>query len=77
MKAAQNIQAMPATEVLNRGSFMESFILVLDKAAKMVAPFKATESRIIVLAALTDVFIEHGFSLEQSLILSVKAYEIA
>ena len=77
MKAAQNIQAMPASEVSNRGSFMESFLLVLNKAAKMIAPFKATESKVVVLAALTDVFIEHGFSLEQALILSVKAYEIA
>lgn len=59
------------------GSFMESFLLVLNKAAKLIAPFKATESKVVVLAALTDVFIEHGFSLEQSLILSVKAYEIA
>jgi len=55
---------------------MESFVLVLNKAAKMIAPFKAIQNRVVVLAALTDVFIEHGFSLDQALILSVKAYEI-
>jgi len=62
---------------INNAFFMESFLLVLNKAAKMIVPFKATEKRVVVLAALTNVFIEHGFSLDQALVLSVKAYEIA
>jgi hypothetical protein len=56
---------------------MDSVILVINKAAKMVAPFKAENEKAIVLAALVDVFIEHGFSLNQALILSVRAYEIS
>jgi hypothetical protein len=55
---------------------MESLNLVIEKAAKMIAPYKATENKYVVLTALTDLFIEHGFSLEQSLILSLKAYEL-
>jgi hypothetical protein len=56
---------------------MESFSLVINKAADMIAPFKGETSKAVVLAALVDVFIEHGFTLEQALILAVKAYEIS
>jgi hypothetical protein len=56
---------------------MESFDLVLNKAAKMIAPFKSGNSKVIILAALVDLFIEHGFSLDQALVLAVKAYEIS
>lgn len=53
---------------------MESVNLVVLKAAEMIRPYKTTESKVVLLAALTDVFIEHGFTAQQALILAVKAY---
>jgi len=52
-------------------------MLVVEKVARLVAPYKATESRVVVLAALTDMFLQYGFDVNQALVLSVKAYEIA
>lgn len=42
----------------------------------MIAPYKATENKYVVLSALTEVFIEHGFNVNQSLVLALKAYEL-
>lgn len=53
---------------------MESVNLVILKAAEMIAPYKATENKYVVLAALTAVFIEHGFTAQQALVLSLKTY---
>lgn len=56
------------------GVFMESVNLVVLKAAEMIAPYKSTENKYVVLKALTDVFMDHGFNAQQALVLAVKAY---
>lgn len=53
---------------------MESVNLVVMKAAEMIAPYKATEDKYLILKVLTEVFIEHGFTAQQALVLSLKAY---
>lgn len=55
---------------------MESINLVVMKAAQMIAPYKSTENKYVLLKALIDVFIEHGFTAQQALVMSIKAYEL-
>jgi hypothetical protein len=65
---------LPGFVVLQRTFFMESVNLVVLKAAEMIAPYKGIENKAVIIAALMDVFIEHGFTVEQSMVLAVKAY---
>jgi len=53
---------------------MDQVTQVLKMAAQMIAPYKATEEKRVVIAALVELFLDHGFDLNQATILSIKAY---
>ena len=48
----------------------------INKAARIIAPYKTIEKKEIVLAALVSLFSDLGFDVTQSLVLSVKAYRV-